>query len=59
MDNSINIVNYIEVLDFSSKEISIKYNRGIMIINGSNLVVSKMFDDELIINGEIKSVSYT
>lgn len=59
MDNSINIVNYIEVLDFSSKEISIKYNKGIMIIKGSELVVSKMLDDELLIKGNVKSISYS
>lgn len=59
MDNSINVVNYIEVLDFSSKEISVKYNKGIMIIKGSELVVSKMLDDELLIKGNVKSISYS
>ena len=59
MDNCINIINYIEVLDFSAKEISVKYDKGIMIIKGSELVVSKMLDDELLIKGIIKSISYS
>jgi len=58
MDDYINILNYIEILDFSSKEISIKYNGGIMFIKGSELVVAKMLDDELLIRGNIKSISY-
>ena len=57
-NEDVNIINYIEVMDFSSKEISIKYDRGIMIIKGSELVVSKMMDDELLIKGNIKSISY-
>lgn len=59
MENYLNIVNYLEVLDFSSKEISIKYDRGIMIIKGDNLVVSKMMDDELLIRGNVKSINYS
>lgn len=55
-DKCINIVNYLEVLDFSSKEISIKYNKGIMVIKGSELVVSKMMNDELLIKGNIKDI---
>lgn len=58
MNEGLNIINYIEVMDFSSKEISIKYDRGIMIIKGSELVVSKMMDDELFIKGNIKNISY-
>ena len=54
----VNVINYIEILDFSSKEISIKYDRGIVIIKGSELVVSKMMDDEVLIRGNIKNISY-
>ena len=58
MDDLVNVVNYEEVLDFSSKEITIKHKNGEVCIKGSDLVVSKMIDDELIINGKIKSISY-
>ncbi len=59
MDNYLNIINYLEVLDFSSKEISVRYDKGIMIIKGIDLVVSKMMDEELLIRGKILSISYS
>ena len=55
-DNCINIVNYVELLDFSAKEISVKYDKGIMVIKGNELVVSKMMDDELLIIGNINNI---
>ena len=59
MDNYLNIVNYLEVIDFSSKEISVKYDKGIIVIKGDNLVVSKMMDDELLIKGDVISINYS
>ena len=56
--NYLNIVNYLEVIDFSVKEISIRYSEGEMIVKGNNLVLSKMQDEELLIKGEIKSILY-
>ena len=58
MDDLVDVVNYDEVLDFSNKEIVIKHKNGEVCIKGNDLVVSKMMDDELIINGKIKSISY-
>lgn len=52
----INIINYKEIIDFSNKEISISHEKGITIIKGNNLVVSKMQDEELLIKGTIKSI---
>lgn len=54
--NSLNIINYLEILDFSSKEISVKHSEGITIVKGDDLVVSKMLDEELLIKGNIKSI---
>lgn len=53
----VDIVNYDEIIDFSSKEVSVKYNRGVLVIKGNDLVVSKMMDDEVIINGNVKSIN--
>ena len=58
LNDYINIINYQEIIDFSNKEISIKHNKGITIIKGNNLVVSKMQDEELLIKGDIKSIMY-
>lgn len=51
--NYLNIINYIEVIDFNDKEIKVKYQDGITKIYGSNLVISKMLDLELLIVGNI------
>ena len=56
-NNFLNINNYLEILDFSSSIIKIKYIDGTIIINGNNLCISKMIDNELLINGVIKSIS--
>lgn len=53
----VDIVNYDEIIDFSSKEVSVKYDRGVVVVKGDDLVVSKMMDDEVIIKGNVKSVN--
>jgi len=54
--NYIDIVNYIEILDFNSNRISIKNSDGIIIIVGTNLVISKMVEDEILVTGEFDNV---
>ena len=53
----VDIVNYDEIIDFSSKEVSVKYDRGVVVVKGDDLVVSKMMDDEVLIKGNVKSVN--
>ena len=55
--NKIDIINYKSILDFSSTEISVKVNNK----NSNNnrrriLVISKMYDDELLIKGKINNM---
>ncbi len=52
----INIINYIEIKDFSSTKIIIKSPDNIITVTGSNLVVSKMQDNEVLITGSIKLI---
>lgn len=52
----INIINYIEIKDFSSTKIIIKAPGNIITVTGSNLVVSKMQDNEVLITGSIKLI---
>jgi sporulation protein YqfC len=52
----LNIVNYKEISNFSSNKVDILYDNGKITINGKNLVVSKLLDNELLINGEIKNI---
>ena len=52
----INIINYIEIKDFSSTKIIIKSPDNIITVTGSNLVVTKMQDNEVLITGSIKLI---
>lgn len=55
-ENIINIINYIEIKDFSNNKIIISNTNGTTTITGENLVVSKMQDNEVLITGKIKSI---
>lgn len=56
-NNYVNIVNYIKILDFTSSVIRVENKYGKTIVNGSNLVIGKMLDDEILIVGNIKSIN--
>ncbi len=55
-DNTINILNYEEIKDFSSNKIVVKTKKNITTIIGKDLVVSKMQDNEVLITGLIKTI---
>lgn len=56
--DKIHIMNYLEIEDFSSTRVVVKYQGGRTILLGKDLVVSKMQDDELLIIGKLKSIEY-
>lgn len=55
-NNEINIVNYDEIIDFSLTTISIKYRNKKIIIDGKNLLISKMIENEVLITGDISNI---
>ena len=55
-NNEINIVNYDEIIDFSLTQISVKYKNKKIIIEGKNLVISKMIENEVLITGIINNI---
>lgn len=57
-NGSVHIINYLEIEDFSSVRVVVRYEEGEMVILGSDLVVSKMQADEVLIVGNLKSISY-
>ncbi len=57
-NDSINIVNYLKIINFSSSLIEIEHKNGITIINGKDLVISKLMEDELLIIGDIYSIEF-
>lgn len=54
--NKINIVNYQEIDHFDDEKIIIRYDRGIAIIKGKNLIITKLLNDELLIEGKIRNL---
>lgn len=55
-ENSINIINFKEIIDFSMNKISLKCDDKIINVEGKNLIISKMIDDELLITGIIFNI---
>lgn len=55
-DNKVDIINYKEIIDFSTNKISLKCDNKIINIDGKNLIISKMLDDELLITGIIINI---
>ena len=55
-ENKIDIINFKEIIDFSTNKISLKCEDKIINIEGKNLIISKMLDDELLITGTIFNV---
>lgn len=57
-DNYVNITNFIKILDFDSNNIDIELSNYNLLIKGNNLVINKMYDNELLIKGKIESIIY-
>lgn len=55
-DNSVNIVNYKKIIEFTDNVIKVESKDGITTVNGSNLVITKMLSDEILITGKIYSI---
>lgn len=57
-NNTLDIVNYLEIISFSDDAITLKYEGGNIKISGKDLIISKLLDDELLIKGEVKSIEF-
>ena len=49
-------LSYDEIVDFTLKKISVRYKNKIIIIEGDDLTISKMVEDEVLINGSINVI---
>ena len=58
IDNKVNIVNYKSVTGFDSNKILIDCDDKLIVVSGSNLVISKLLIDELLISGSIEKVEF-
>ena len=57
-EGKLHIINYTEIVSFSSTLISIRYKDNVYHIEGSELVISRMMDNEILITGNIASVCF-
>ena len=57
-DNKINIVNYIDIGHFDSNKIVVKTNNKDITVKGSNLVVSKLMNSEILITGDFNTLEF-
>ena len=57
-NNRLNIINYSEIIDFSSSLISIRCKDRVYYIEGNDLVISRMMDNEILIDGNISVIRF-
>lgn len=57
-NNKLDIINYTKIMGFSDTKISISYLDSKYIIIGTNLVISKMLEEEVLITGNIEGISF-
>ena len=55
-ENKVNIINFKEIIDFSVNRISLRCDNKIINIEGKNLIISKLLDEEVLITGIISNV---
>lgn len=58
VNNKINITNYIDIGHFDSNKIIIKLKSNNIIIKGSDLVVSKLLNNEILITGIFNNIEF-
>ena len=54
----LDVINYTKILDFSSTLISFEYKNNSYYVEGDNLVISKMMEEEILITGNIKKITF-
>ena len=52
----VHFINYLEIEDFSEERVIVKYSGGKSIVHGERLVMVKLMDDEVMIEGNIKYI---
>ena len=57
-DNNLNISNYTEIDHFDDEIIIVRYEKGIIKVKGENLIITKLLENELLINGIIRNIEF-
>ena len=56
LEDKINIINYENILTFEDEKIIVKKDKKLVKITGTNLSISKLYNNEVLIKGNIKKV---
>lgn len=56
--NKVNIVNYDSIGHFDRTQVRIYHSKGEVIIKGSELVVSKLMQEEILVFGNIQTIEF-
>lgn len=54
--DKVNIQNYIEIGNFDSNIVEVRFQNGVVVVTGKNLIVSRLMDNEIFIRGIIKNI---
>lgn len=54
--DKVNVVNYKDIVNFTPKEVTIKYDGGLLLIIGNNLSISRLLIDEVLVTGNIEKI---
>ena len=58
VNNKINIINYKDIGHFDSNKIIIKLDNGQIVVKGTDLVVSKLMNSEILITGNFSNIEF-
>ena len=58
VNNKINIVNYKDIGHFDSDKVIVKVEKGQIVVKGSDLVVSKLMNSEILITGNFSNIEF-
>lgn len=58
IDDSINVLNYIDIISFSEDRVVLRCPNNILDIKGKDLIISKLLKDELLIKGHVLNIEF-
>lgn len=56
IDNKLDIINYKNITHFDSNKIIVNHDNGYIVVNGMNLSVSRLLNNEIMINGKFNNI---
>lgn len=56
LNGSVDILNYSDIDHFDDNVIMVRHKNGSVTIRGYHMIITKLIDDELLINGKIEKI---